>query len=210
MTPSLNHNKTFGMEIFDMHTHNLNAPAGRAIINVPHCVITGESTFTPQTDKLYSAGIHPWYLADETNTSIEKLEKLLTHPQITALGECGLDKIKGGTTLDKQIEIFKQQIILSEKYKKPLIIHCVHAFNELIQLYSQTNPIQTWIIHGFRGKPELASQLCSVGIHLSFGIHFNPISVYRCPESQIHIETDNSNSTIEEVYQTVSAIRTTL
>ena len=50
-----------------------------------------------------------------------------------ALGECGLDK-KVQTPLDLQQEVFERQLTLAEKYKKPVIIHCVAAFQELIAI----------------------------------------------------------------------------
>ena len=49
-------------------------------------------------------------------------EEKLKAEKCFALGECGLDKITA-SDFELQKEVFKKQIQLSEKYKKPLIIH---------------------------------------------------------------------------------------
>ena len=48
-----------------------------------------------------------------------------------ALGEIGLDKLKG-PSMEVQLAVFKEQIALSEKLELPVIIHCVRAWNELV------------------------------------------------------------------------------
>jgi TatD DNase family protein len=68
-------------------------------------------------------------------------------------------------------------------------------------------PKQAWIIHGFRGKPELAKQLLKMGFNLSFGEKFNPLSVDVTPLNQLCIETDTSFMKIEDIYQTIAGIK---
>ena len=91
--------------------------------------------------------------------------------------------------------------------KKPLIIHCVGYFNELLALKKKWNPTQLWIIHGFRGKPELAAQTLKSGCALSYGEHFNAESVRLTPIEKIFVETDESILNINEIYQNIAIIK---
>ena len=164
----------------DIHTHDKSRTD--AIINIypNEEIIKGA---------YHSVGIHPWHTIEVDSTTIEKLNILATHPQVIAIGEAGLDALKGAP-IDKQIEIFRHHVTLSEKYKKPLIIHCVKAFNEIISLKKQLRPTMPWIIHGFRGKPQLAQQLLDNGFYISLGKHFNPASAAIIPPDRLFYESD--------------------
>ena len=69
------------------------------------------------------------------------------------------------------------------------------------------NPKQMWIIHGFRGKPQLAGQALNAGCALSFGEHFNSESVRLTPTDRLFIETDESTMLVSEIYQSISKIK---
>ena len=145
------------MEYFDMHAHH--KCFGIENIDYP--------AKTP--DRWFSVGVHPWYLTFENKK--DYINYVLANSENTyckAIGECGLDKICN-TDFELQKDVFVEMIDISEKKKKPLIIHCVKAFNEIIELHKKLKPAQKWIIHGFRGKPELAKILTDIGIMLSFG-----------------------------------------
>ena len=120
----------------------------------------------------FSVGIHPWSttsIEQNKQSILNRCAELALHPNCIAIGECGLDKLKGGD-FNLQLELFHFQLELANKLDKPIIIHCVKAYNELMNIRKQ-NPSNKWILHGFRGKKELALQLERHDIHLSFGIH---------------------------------------
>jgi TatD DNase family protein len=111
-----------------------------------------------------------------------------------------------------QKEVFKKQIQLSEKYKKPLIIHCVKAHQEIIEIKKEVNPEQVWILHGFNKKKQLAESLLKNGIILSFGsaiIENKKLQevFLELPISSILLETDDSELEIQEIYQKASEIK---
>ena len=135
-----------------------------------------------------------------------QLSRIAESPQLLAIGECGLDKLTD-TPIDIQITIFKQQIEIAENSKKPMIIHCVKAFNELIKLRKETAARQEWIIHGFRGKPQLATELIQHGFRISIGHKFNPETARIIPLYRLFLETDDSNIDIETVYRQIAEIR---
>lgn len=115
----------------------------------------------------YSVGIHPW----DTDQPIcesqwVELEKLARDAQVAAIGECGLDALRGGDSAVQE-EVFRRQVAIAEKVEKFLVIHCVRRYGRLMDLRRELQPKQRWIVHGFCGKPELARQLTAAGIELS-------------------------------------------
>ncbi len=165
-----------------------------------------EKMIASEAEGLYSTGIHPWDIEAAEKEWIERLNKLCTDTQIALIGECGLDK-NIETTLEKQTEFFLEHIKISESLQKPLIIHCVGCFNELMELKKKHNPSQKWIIHGFRGKPQLAEQLLKAGFDLSFGEKVNPESVRVTPVERLFVETDESQVPIENIYEQIARIK---
>ena len=170
----------------NLHTHHLPSdPTEQFILNCnPGSV--------PADVQRCSVGLHPWDVADDWKKQIERLRLDLQLPNVVAVGECGLDAVKG-PDMNLQTEAFSAQILLAEEYGKPLIIHCVRAFDKLLQLHKKYNPQSLWIVHGFRGKPQLAEQLLSSGIRLSFGVHFNTATLAYVRQSGIpfYRETDD-------------------
>ncbi len=186
--------------ILDIHTHHP-APQPEAVV----CV-TPEN-FNPMEGQLYSCGIHPWDSAGEIPDSVwEALATAARHPQVKAIGECGLDLVKGGA-LFRQMQVMKRQIELSESVGKPLVIHCVQAHDIIIGMKRDMNPSQPWLVHGFRGKPTVARMLTDAGIWLSFGQHFNHASVQETPTEMLLAETDESAMPISEIITSLSVIK---
>lgn len=181
----------------DIHTHDKSRT--NAIINIYPNENIIEGVY-------HSVGIHPWHTINVDSSTIEKLNILAAHPQVVAIGETGIDALKGAS-IDKQIEIFRHHVALSEQHKKPLIIHCVKAFNEIIALKKQFLPSMPWIIHGFRGKPQLAQQLINKGFYISLGEHFNPQSATIISSNLLLFETDESTLNINTIINNINIYR---
>ena len=111
--------------------------------------------------------------------------------------------------MELQVRILGKQVELSEKYRLPLIIHCVKAMEELLAVKKELRPVQPWIWHGFRGKPQQARQLMENGIYLSFGEHYPEQTVRTMPVDCMFLETDDSPVDIEEVLHRVARTRGT-
>jgi len=146
-----------------------------------------------------SLGLHPWYL-ENYPFRLQSLIQQAISPMVVAIGEAGLDKLCS-TPLALQQQAFEDHILLSEELQKPLIIHCVKAWNELETMRKKKLPSQPWIIHGFRGKPELATQLLNKGYYLSFGNLHNPKSVRLAWPLSILSETDDKDISIVQVVE---------
>lgn len=187
----------------DIHTHKVYGEVD-VIYNVR---INDDSFSLPHGPKIFfSVGIHPWDVHNYKPGWMSNLEFLLSFNQVAAIGECGLDK-HAEAPYEMQLKLFKEQIILSESSKKNMIIHCVGYFNELILLKKEIQPKQLWIIHGFRGKPELARQLIREGFGLALGEKFNPEVVKEIPGDRLFFESDESSISVEELRQKVAIIR---
>ena len=141
----------------DVHTH---APSHGAIVNL----YSGDTL--PADADYFSVGIHPWYADRAQPGDREVIENMAADPRVVAIGECGLDR-RNGPGLEVQMPVFISQIELSERVGKPLIIHAVGTFSEVLALKKSMRPDQPWIIHGFIAKETLAQQLASAGIYLS-------------------------------------------
>lgn len=178
---------------FDFHTHDLSAPPGRAVVSLPRGVLLCAADFVPRPGVLYSAGIHPWWTCGDTGPLFKGLEQLLERGVAVAVGECGLDRLRGAG-LDVQQEIFGRQIALAERYALPVTVHCVRAFDVLLAMHKRLRPSTRWTVHGFRGRPALARQLLAAGLDLSFGPHRHPGSFALTPPSRRHLETDGADA----------------
>ena len=174
--------------------------------------------FHDQTDQLddehyYSVGLHPWHVdQDSLMDDLEAVTAIAHHPQILAIGEAGLDKsIK--TSLKLQTEAFEQQIAFAVKYEKPMIIHCVKAYNEVFDLKRNTGYDKAWIIHWYNASGEMGIQLSRHGFYLSFGhMLFNENSkafhaFKGIPLQHIFLETDDSEYTIDKIYSKAAYLR---
>ena len=192
---------------FDIHTHKRtsNSNTDRIISLFP----SDASNLLPS--QKYSIGIHPSFIFEKKlRSELNIVNKFASMENIVAIGEIGLDKT-ADLPLCTQIELFQLQLKISEKLNKPVIIHCVKCFSEILAL--KKNSTVPWIIHGFRGKPELAAQLVKKNIFLSFGItaiNSTPtlyLTIKNTPTHKIFLETDNSEVDIELIYEKVAIIK---
>lgn len=158
----------------------------------------------------FSFGIHPWHLDEKNHDQLlKKVVKNAADPLVAAIGEAGFDRIKGPSLL-LQAEAFAEQVLIAEERRKPVIIHCVKAWEDLLREHKRLKPRMPWLIHGFRGKPDLARQLVSKGIYLSFWFDFvmRPEAVpllKSVPKDRFFLETDGAEIDIREIYNKVSA-----
>ncbi|MGD0583220.1 MAG: TatD family hydrolase [Bacteroidales bacterium] len=158
----------------------------------------------------YTIGIHPWHLTSDTyNEQIEKVRTYADHNNIIAIGEAGFDRLKGPDH-DLQKKALEEQVAVSGEVSKPVFIHCVRSWDELLAVHKRMMPSKPWIIHGFRGKKELALQLVSKGMYISFWFDFiiRPESadlVRNIPPERIFLETDGSWAKISDIYEKVSS-----
>ena len=187
------------MKFLNLHTHHYtNQPDVLELVNqYPHEF----NDLVPN----YSIGIHPWYIVeDRIEADFEFLESKLTDEKCLAIGECGLDK-RIALSMDLQQNIFEKHLALAEKYQKPVIIHCVAAFQELIAITKNRKVSVPMIVHGFSKNELVAKELLANGFYLSFGkwLILNPeleVVFQSVPNDRFFLETDTIAKEIQEVY----------
>ena len=189
------------LKLVNLHTHF--PLTGQQIGMVNHNVLL---PFEPKADQFYSVGLHPWDLDQaKDNKWLEILESLLVHPQVLALGECGIDRTLE-TPIEKQILFFQRQVDLADRLGKPLILHSVRSYSDLLQLKKQRTSKLPWILHGYQGNAETTKQLAQMGFCFSLGaVLLNDRqklnqSLREIPLSQLFFETDESTENIESIY----------
>lgn len=202
--------------LLNLHTHLLKKQADEQIIFneiIPDSEQALEDFSLQNVDNWLSAGIHPWYINEKMyNLQLKKLASLAKDPNIKFIGECGLDRLKGAP-LPLQEEIFIKQIRIAEDVKKPVIIHCVKCYNELLSIKKIVRPRIPMIVHGFNTKIEIARQLIDKGFYLSLGgalLHedSNALKVLQeIPLEKLFLETDDKDISMIAIYDKAAEVR---
>lgn len=185
------------MKIIDAHTHLLRKNA----------IVAINPGDKKEDGYYYCVGVHPWYITKMPD--LEYLIKECSEERVVAIGECGLDFHRKEISRELQTDVFIGHIEVSEKLKKPMIVHCVKAHEVILSIHKKLRPTQPWIIHGFRQKPSIAKQFIDAGMYLSLGIKFNTETACVIPSDRLLLETDDCNNidiktVIEKVSNTIN------
>lgn len=187
------------MIFFNFHTHHFTND-----IKVLESINQYPNGFDA-TIPFYSIGIHPWYILEERiGADLQILESKLQESNCLAVGECGLDK-RINTPIGLQQIVFEKQLLLAQQYKKPVVIHCVAAFQEVIATKKRLKISVPMIIHGFSKNKQVAKELIENGFYISFGKYLlqNPDleTVFQdIPNDRFFLETDTEEISIQEIY----------
>lgn len=187
------------MDFFDFHHHKKKTLYG----------IYNMELATVPPDSLYSIGIHPKdIVVDRLDEQLMWIRSNISE-NCLAIGECGLDSM---VQIPQKVQekVFLRQILISNEIKKPLIIHCVRKFYEVISFKKKAE--QAVIIHGFNKKQRIAEDLLKNNFYLSFGkavlYHLSLQEIVKStPLDKMFLETDNECFNIEELYSKVSELK---
>jgi TatD DNase family protein len=185
------------MAFYNVHTHNVHSKEIAIVQSVKYPL-----------ERFHSSGIHPW---DADLTLIPNLEIQLQNPFCKAMGEVGLDRLKG-PSIEIQHSVLLEQISLANRLKKPVIFHIVRAWDEFytLQKSQQETP---WILHGFNQAKQF-NRLLETPLFLSIGpaALINPSMhplLSKIPAERLLFETDDFDVSISEVYQNFSRLTST-
>lgn len=191
------------MKLINLHTHKF-------VTSETEIHITNQYPSTFDNSATYfSIGIHPWKI-NETSISdeLQIIASKILDKNCLAIGECGLDK-RIDTPINTQITVFEQQLLVAQKVQKPVIVHCVAAFQELIEIKNRLNITVPIVVHGFSKNQQQAQQLLDQNFYLSLGKHlilndsFTDV-LATIPLNRLFLETDSSDFLITDIYQKVS------
>lgn len=161
----------------------------------------------------FSAGIHPWDIENiDIGLALKVLNIKLNDDRYIALGECGIDKVCG-TDLAYQKKIFRDQLEIAHQSNiKVLIIHCVKAYQEILEEKLNCPYEFIWILHAFNGSKQLIKQMSNHGFYFSLGTFLinSKTKIAQCakeiPLDKMFLETDDSDICIDAVYNKTANI----
>lgn len=187
------------MALIDIHTHKNYSNSNIIAVNN---VFAGDS----YEHKMFcSVGVHPWHIGHYNyNSAMQSIETALLQKNVIAVGETGIDRVID-TPVKMQIDWFTGQCLLAQKYNKPLILHVVKAYADVIGVVKYNKITVPVIIHGFRGNAVTAAQLINAGFYLSFGKALLQSQQLEqvftmLPVNNMFFETDDSDVLIESLY----------
>ncbi len=160
-----------------------------------------------------SIGLHPWHLENAVQ-DFEVVNRLAAAGNVLAIGECGLDKVCV-TPWQLQVDAFIWQVRLANSIGKPLIIHCVKAYNELLEVLKHQPPTVPVIIHGYNRNAAIAARLLVSGYYLSFGKALlnagdGLSDAFRDMDAmRFFFETDDAGISIKDIYKKAAEMRKT-
>ena len=115
--------------------------------------------------------VHPHDAAKATPEVYRRLEELVKHPKVVAVGETGLDYHYDFAPREVQRAVFIEQLRLARDARKPIVIHTREAWADTIAVLREY-----WapagivgIMHCFSGGPAEAEEALALGFYLSFG-----------------------------------------
>ncbi|MCU7525809.1 MAG: TatD family deoxyribonuclease [Ignavibacteria bacterium] len=206
MKPLLEHEP-----FINIHTHRDNCGSGElSLINI---FAEEFESYALKESCFYTVGLHPWHLMKtDREKAIENVKKASMYPMVKAIGEAGLDRAID-VSWEVQTEVFIRHLEIAETVQKPVMIHCVRAFSDIIALKKKYKFSTPWIIHGYNSNLQTAGQLLKYGCYLSFGkFLFNtnskvPEVFPQVPMDRFFLECDDSDLSIEIIYERASALK---
>lgn len=173
---------------------------------IEHCIVNGTSENDwDQVLELHASlptfvrpafGLHPWKIRTRSSDWFERLRNFVEQPA-ASIGECGLDLWIQGADLAEQTAVFLQHIALSRATGKPLTIHCLRAWPELLSVLEAAPALPEFLLHSFGGPPHLIKALIRKGAHFSFSGYFlhphktKALKHFQLiPAERLHAETD--------------------
>jgi TatD DNase family protein len=157
-----------------------------------------------------SVGLHPWHLNQYTiNQCTDLLIELASSEKVLAIGEIGIDRAIE-TPIKKQLEYFEAQFNIARALQKPLIIHAVRSYSDLIPYLKKSKV--PFIFHQFAGNQQQANELLKYNAYLSFGKNLfeekTAGTFKNLPSEQLFLETDIAqNISIQDVYQKAAELK---
>ena len=147
-------------------------------------------------NNLYAAvGVHPHEAENVSEEEFNEIFKLLTHDNVVAIGEIGLDFHYDFSPRKTQIDMFERQVILSKELDIPIIVHDREAHEEIYKILRKYKP--KGVVHCFSGSVELAAETVKLGMYIGLGgaVTFKnavkPVEVAKAvPIEKILLETD--------------------
>lgn len=157
----------------------------------------------------HSVGLHPW--ESDKPDAFRKVDKLLPAMLETAgcvaVGECGLDRLRGAS-LPIQTELLLLQMQIAEERKLPVIIHCVRAWSELKTLFRESPFHGKKAIHGFNSNQMVLESYLADDWYISVCPNKRgelPDIIRHIPSNRLLLENDDTRIPIEQIIKSAAS-----
>jgi TatD DNase family protein len=146
-------------------------------VGVTHVVVPGTTrkrwpdvlALGRRDDVSVCLGLHPYFMGEHGEQDLAALETALDeHPEVVAIGECGIDA-RFADTLEAQWRLFDAQLRLARDRRLPVVIHCVRANDRVAKRLRQLALPGGGLIHAFAGSPEQATAFLELGFAVGLG-----------------------------------------
>ncbi len=199
--------------IFDTHAHYddsrfdedrdelLSSLSAKGVSEIVNCGCDLQSSLTTvelsrKYDFIYAAvGVHAHEAEDTTDADMDEIRKLYSESKVVAVGEIGLDYHYDFSPRERQIEVFRRQIILAKELDLPVIIHDREAHEDTLNILKEYRP--KGVVHCFSGSVEMAKEIIGLGLYIGLGgaVTFKnakkPVEVAKyVPINRLLLETD--------------------
>ena len=159
----------------------------------------------PQLSELpymVSVGLHPWHINKyNLTTCTDLLMDVVNLSNVFAVGEIGIDRAID-VPISTQMQYFEAQLNIARAVQKPVIIHAVKSYSDLMPFLKKTKV--PFIFHGFTGNIQQAKEMLKYNAYLSFGkILFEEKYqevLAQIPNDRFLLETDSAKISINQIY----------
>ncbi|OVE76323.1 hypothetical protein BVX97_01440 [bacterium E08(2017)] len=154
-----------------------------------------------------SFGLHPWYVSERSEQWLNELESLLLDYPGSGVGEIGLDHAVSVRNDDEQEQVFREQLDLAVKLKRPISIHCVKAWGAMLKILREYYPLEFgFMIHAYSGSEETLREIMELDGYVSFAdAHQVAASV---ASDRLLVETDEDEPcNMKHVVEDVAVLR---
>ena len=149
----------------------------------------------PGIELKHSLGIYPGDVNDVDEKLFARFADLYKEERCQAIGEIGLDYHWDKDNKQRQIEIFKRQLLLAKQLDKPVIVHSRDAIQDTFDLMKEIRV--EGVMHCYSNSAEMAKEFVKLGYYISISGTITwknarePLEVIKAvPLDRLLIETD--------------------
>lgn len=146
-----------------------------------------------------TAGVHPHHASELDAAALDSLQSMVRHPEVLAVGECGLDYFRNFSPRDAQLQAFHQQLELAAQVAKPVFLHQRDAHEDFMAVMREHRANLTGgVAHCFTAGLDEARAYLDLGLYIGItgwicderrGQHLREVVRY-VPADRLLIETD--------------------
>lgn len=146
-----------------------------------------------------TAGVHPHLASDFSDSTEQVLRELITHAEVVAVGETGLDYFRDLAPREVQREIFHRHLQMAVDSGLPLFLHMRDAHRDFYAIVKEMRRhLDKVVVHCFTGNQDELHQYVELDCHIGItgwicderrGTHMKDF-LQDIPINRLMLETD--------------------